>query len=344
MENSNMINLINSMDIRKHLSDINYQFSVTEYAYLIWQCRTRSILQRHKEFTALIKSTSSCMIKGPVQNSQNLHKTIMDYMSMENKLIQRFKQNEASCFYVCSWNLNDRSDEDICYFSDYDKVYSYALLYAKDQNLAHFDISKRYIDDSNSESSYIKASYNIAGDMISINMSGEINGLSSGYEYALMYEPFENMWFDIPIPFKPGDIVCDCFQKKPFILTDTVPWFRKEHPPKRNTSTEHLTNMDMLASGYSVNEELQIKYNWLNYPYLNLEYYNGPLINENRCLLAYSLFKQNKINGDTLAKLIQIITAEHVAKKTYHDLDWVINDETKDLLGINKYKEANRHD
>lgn len=76
-----------------------------------------------------------------------------------------------------------------------------------------------------------------------------------------MRSAFDNMWFDIPIPFKPGDIVCDCFDNIPFVITSTVPWYRKENTPKRERSTNHLCSIDMNASGYSViKDTASVKY------------------------------------------------------------------------------------
>ncbi len=97
----------------------------------------------------------------------------------------------------------------------------------------------------------------------------------------------------------------------------------------------------MTASGYSVNEQnISVRYNWLDFYYLNLEYYNGDLSGDKRILFAYSLFKQNKLNGDTLSKLVQMITAESSAKRTCHDIDWGFDDNAATLLGLDKYKET----
>ena len=89
---------------------------------------------------------------------------------------------------------------------------------------------------------------------------------------------------------------------------------------------------------FSVNTAVP-KYNWVSFYYLNLEYYTGDLSGDNRILVAYSLFKQNKLNGDTLSKIVQMITAESFARKFCHDIDWMMDEETEKRLGIDNYKE-----
>ena len=39
--------------------------------------------------------------------------------------------------------------------------------------------------------------------------------------------------YNIPLPFKKGDILCDCFEREPFVLMGMYPWQRKEHITRR---------------------------------------------------------------------------------------------------------------
>ena len=342
MDNTYISKFINSKDIRKYLQDINYQFSVPEAAFLIWQNKETTIAHRHEAFMNLIKTTDSCMIKTSCcREGWDLHQTISKYVALEDRIIQLFFKQEPNCFYVGEWTA--KCDDDWhggrSLFTDCVAAYAYAFKYAEKRTAGpSFHLRKNYIDNSESASFRIDAFYNSNGEMVSIDFTGK--NPWSEHENTLLYERFDDMWFDIPIPFKPGDIVCDRYHKKPFVITTTTPCYRKEHPPKRDTGTINLTNMDMTASGYSVDEEtLSVRFNWCDYPYLNLEYYTGELSRENRILLAYSLFKHDKINGDTLSKLTQLITTEQLAKRIYHDIDWMLEGDVAKQLGLDKYKE-----
>ena len=344
MDNHYICKFVNSKDIRKYLMDIDYQFSVPEYAYLIWQNREYSIAKKHEEFRRLIDNTESCIIQtSACREGWDLHQTIRDYIDLENDLIQKFQQPEDRSFYIGEWyELRDWFGGN-CSFDSFDKAYDYAMSHADEKKHGSFRVLKRFIDNSINHSFEIEAIYNYDGEMTEIDFYGQPPDDSWGEDASELWaERFDDLWFDIPIPFKPGDIVYDCFNpdRTPFVITSTVPWYRKEHPPK-SKGTLHLTNMDMTASGYSVDSDtVSVKYNWLSYPYMNLEYYNEDLDNEKRILTAYSLFKQKKINGDTLSKLVQMITAEYQANKYCHDIDWEIDNGTSKLLGIDKYKET----
>ena len=340
MDNNYILKFINSQDIRKYLSDIEYEFSVAEYAYLIWQCREMSVTQRHEEFRRFIDSTETTTIRTEIHpDGWDLHKIIHRYISLEKLFVNRFILDETECFYVCKWSENGHEAGGYNYFSNYTDVYSYAMKNVVSDNNQGFQINKYFIDNSTTRSSAIKAGFNATGEMIDIDLAGNICDSFLEYDWDfLCNETFTYMWFDIPIPFKPGDIVCDKYIKIPFVITSTVPWYRRENPPKNN-KTIHLTDIDMCASGYTVEDNLSIKYNWLDFPYLNLEYYSGDLNDELRILSAYSLFKKGTINGDTLVKLTQLIFNELQAQKIYKDIDWNMEESTIKNLGISKYKD-----
>jgi hypothetical protein len=341
MNNQEVYEFINSKDIRKYLRDIDYQFSVSEYAYLIWQSRNHTIRQKHKAFTNLLNTTDTCIIRTTCcREGWDLHQTIKEYIELEDHLIQKFLEKEPSCFYVGEWTENNSYDwyGDNHLFAECNDAYSFAVDGATEAQTQWFRVQKRYIDNSKDCSTIIEARYSPEGEMISIDFVG--NFPLSEHESALLFERFDDMWFDIPIPFRPGDIVCDCFDGTPFVITTTVPWYRKEHPNKRSSNNIHLTHMDMTASGYSVDEEaMSVKYNWLSFHYLNLDYYNDELSGMNRILKTYSLFKKGIINGDTLTKLSQLIMAEQFARKIYRDIDWMMDDSTRKQLGLDKYQE-----
>ncbi len=241
MDNTYISKFINSFAIRKYLQDINYQFSVPEYAFLIWQSKETTIEQRHEAFSDLIKTTDTCLIKTSCcRDGWNLHQTISEYIALENRIIQLFLTEESNCFYTGGW-MKDHYDDwygDQCLFTDHDTAYAYALKCAKKRAIVpSFRVNKHYIDNRESNSFFISAYYNSAGEMISIDFTGESPW--NEHEKELLFERFDDMWFDIPIPFKPGDIVCDHYKQTPFVITTTVPWYRKKHPSKK--IPEHFT-------------------------------------------------------------------------------------------------------
>lgn len=101
MNNQAIYKFINSRDIRNYLEDINYQFSVPEYSFLIWQCRSLTIEQRHLAFLSFIESTESCTIKtSTCRDGWDLHQTIKDMISLDNRLVGTLLISEPNSFYI----------------------------------------------------------------------------------------------------------------------------------------------------------------------------------------------------------------------------------------------------
>jgi hypothetical protein len=138
---------------------------------------------------------------------------------------------------------------------------------------------------------------------------------------------FEEMWFNFPIPFKVGDIVCDCYNRKPFVLKGTVPWYKKENPPIQKDWMDFMTHADMKAVGYTYNADTVSLSDECSsdFMYLNLEYYRGNLTGGERLLKAYSLYEKEVIDSYTLLKLNRMIVAETVADRERKVLQGYIN-------------------
>ena len=134
MNNTYISKFINSKDIRKYLQDINYQFSVPEYAFLIWQNKENTIAQRHEAFMELIKTTDSCLIKTSCcHDGWDLHQTICEYIDLEERIIQLFLKQESNCFYTGEWiedsyNCYDEWNGAGSLFSRYESAYAWHRL------------------------------------------------------------------------------------------------------------------------------------------------------------------------------------------------------------------------
>ena len=93
-------------------------------------------------------------------------------------------------------------------------------------------------------------------------------------ETNLKHYSFFGLWFDIPIPFKKGDLVCDCFRKEPFVLMGTTPWYFRQNPPKRDLRW-HTDSSDMDAHGYRPTTAEAYPCDDYRCDYMNLQYYHA---------------------------------------------------------------------
>lgn len=92
---------INSADIARHLKDIRYSFSTLEAAWLIWQCKTATMAERHTAWRELIRTMPDSGVKPTINQEGSLHQMLRDYMSLEEKLQGIWEEDDANAMYIC---------------------------------------------------------------------------------------------------------------------------------------------------------------------------------------------------------------------------------------------------
>lgn len=325
MNNETILEYINSKDIREHLRSINYEFTPVECAFLIYQSN-KTIKQKHSAWKDLIATMPDC----PVNNSHctagwnSLHTMLSDYMTFEDKCLSKFMLKEPNAIYSdryqCRYNENSIAEwmDSNVLFSDYQDCYTYAI--SDNDNKNHFKIIKRYIDIN--DYAYFEVIFDYTGAIVDWYMVNETNILPlTEAESRLYTESFDGMWFDFPIPFKKGEIVCDYINQEPFVLLGTVPWFKKEQEAQRKQPRKdwkyYLDISDMQAYGYSYEASKMFFNDDFRIDYLNLEYYRKELKDGEKLLLALSKYILDGKNVDeyTLLKLFRMINAESIYKQ-----------------------------
>ena len=78
----NLYRFINSKDIRTHLEQMGSEFNSLEAAWLIYQCRTASIEEKHKAWEELIATMPDCRVEDRdyFVRRDSLHEFLKDYM------------------------------------------------------------------------------------------------------------------------------------------------------------------------------------------------------------------------------------------------------------------------
>ena len=354
MDNLKAYEYINSETIREHLKKLDYQLTPVQCAFLVWQSQRHTLKQKHEAWRDIIETQPNCPVEERVncRGWDSLHAMMRGYMALEDKLLSRF-HSEEDAIYECkfwersSFQLNakdaPRGNEcdwrtDRLRFRSFARCFEYALKEAQEEQ-CRFLIHKRYLDtgsDSSSSEPYISVEYDMSGEVLECYFVGssEFYALSEEEE-DLWSESFDGMWFDIPIPFEKGDIVCDRVSRYakdvPFVLLGTVPWFKKEHPSKHGTY--YCDYSDMAAYGYSFDQDQQFFNDDFRVDYLNLEYYTEPLKGPERLLYAYRQLERGEIDGYLLLKIYRMLMAEATAEEEQRDLqrclpgsDWEMYD------------------
>ena len=340
MDNQQAYEYINSQTIREYLKSTAFPLSPVQCAFLVWQSKRHTMHQKHMAWENIIETMPDCAVEKRThcRGWDSLHEMLRGYMAYEKKCLSLFQADDKNTFYefeilerALMMLRTESGAYDWCggnrYFRSLTACRRY-ILENETEECCRFRITKRYLDTPLSDAGgepYISAEYDASGEMLDLYLFGSSDFFSiTEEEEALCSESFEGMWFDIPIPFEKGDIVYDSAsadaQEAPFVLMGTVPWYKKEHPPRKPGRNTHSDYSDMAAYGYSYDPSRRFFDDNHRVDYLNLEYYRKPLRGEERLLCAYSQFIKGQIDGYTLLKLAHMIQAEAEAEAERHTL------------------------
>ena len=300
---------INSKDIREYLRSTGYTFNSLETAWLIYQCKSMTINEKHEAWNELIATMPDCRIekRGLMKPQESLHAFLRKYMELEDKHIADFRKNVKTKNerYVYTFIDNyDRLDQITTSFESL-----YDLFEDEDPDRTRILCSKIKLDDLQSD---LYSNYMILNPQLEVV---EIQpNIDNEGEKSIFFGVFDRLWFDFPTPFKKGDIVWDPSKANhrgycigPFVIT----YESLEGAANQRVITsirENGDNSDMTACGYFVNEDGSI-YHEVTNGLMDLEYYKKELTGSQRTLITVSKFVKNEIELDLAMRAYhQIIT------------------------------------
>lgn len=172
---------------------------------------------------------------------------------------------------------------------------------------------------------------------------------------------FEELWIDIPTPFKVGDIVCSektpfghhvYGNSEPFVLSSLANWNGKtaaergevlsmEEKAWRDKRVKNLKESgdvsDMTAAGYFLCSDYTDRftgefYGEVMHDYADLEYYRGDFVGGERVLLPLSYYLKGEIAEDTFVSACEIVKKQEEIKYKIGSLN--VLDEWLDNLRI----------
>lgn len=311
-----ILRFVNSKDIRKHLKKIGYKFNSLEAAWLIYQCKSATIEEKHAAWEELIETMPDVEIPERINTipQSSLHTFLKQYMELEDAYLKDF--------YTVSYHYDERNNTPYVYrirycYSDGDYCECPAVF-------SQFDACRKYIMESEDDLTSIQcvklqinasvekfqAKFTPYLDMLSI----EPHDLNDEAADDIFYGVFDGLWFDFPTPFKTGDIVWDPANHSygccggPFVLTDLC-LEGIEDEQRKEYMRKNADSSDMLAQGYFIDNDTGIYYECMS-NYIDLEYYDKELAGTSRTLIALSNFLKGKIDAALYARAYQQIMTE----------------------------------
>ena len=313
-----ILRFIKSADIRNYLKEINYQFSSLEAAWLIYQSDA-SIKEKHAAWNELIATMPDCEIekRGANVPQSSLHSFLKSYMEIEDKCVREFcsdcDADGNRYVFLFKYNFADGSSyylRDGCgtiLIADTPDV-PLETAFEPDEDVVTIDVEKVSVNGIN---------YNCT-ETISRNLEPlKIDPwlFEDKREGEIFQQVFGWMWFDFPVPFKRGDVVCRIgwdgeyrLCDGPVVVTKTTFDHCKESP-----SYCGVDETDMSVWGYFVNSAGNV-YAEVGDRLMEYEYYRGQLDGYRRQQLALSAFMKGEIDEAQLLNACVVIRAEEAAK------------------------------
>lgn len=354
-----VLRFIDSKDIREHLRNIGYEFSTPEAAYLVWQSRKVPLNDKIAAWEEIVDTMPDCEVdenRFCDTNFKTYHEFFKYYIALQKSLPERFYQNNGEFIYTfeCHYSSKRYSNDDClqdayCYFSDYESC---------------FDKVKEDNEDGEYDQIIIKK-YKLNNDSYKYPVSLAVNGnygIMSASEFLSDEEDnadnvFEEMWFDIPTPFKRGDIVCNANAikptRRPFVIDFLNTWdydkmiengFDDEFAriKERKTCRLHKSGDfgDMSAVCYYIYDNSVVYENLANKEnYLEFEYYSEPLKNENRALRPISTYLKIVNEPGKNRPLVSLLNSyktiiQEEENKKSRQLFWAYTEEARKDYGI----------
>ena len=268
----NITRFINSKDIRKHLESINYPFTSTEAAWLIWQCRDLTLKEKHAAWQELIDAMPDCPIEERlwVAARPSLHAFLKEYMQFQDGLIKELYTRKDNEIYAGKiWRPGP---EEIYPYSTVELCLKECRETFVDEATKTYSVSKYQLDEPGK---YVARADFRSGD-------GALMRIDQGHSFRNDFDRtiFMGSWFHFPLPFKKGDIVWNPHLSRgqcgggPFVFEAAGLDVYQDELTKERILRE-ADETDMLAMGYVYSEYWGEFVEEDFHAYLDLEYYRG---------------------------------------------------------------------
>lgn len=288
-----ILQFINSKDIRNHLKKINYQFNTLEAAWLIYHSYNHSAYEKFNAYEQLMKEYPDCRVEErlhtPAQDS--LFEYLKNYINEYKKAIDDFetpgavysievKYFESTLECEATYNI-------MTIFTNLDAVKQQCKIEMDDEaeEIKSFVISKHI--PKNKEN--IRWVY----PQKMVLKGADLKLFSIDFDPEFCFDLLQGLWFDFPTPFKSGDIVWDKhFVFEPMVISNIG--YKNLNKENYEYLKETGDETDMTCEYYVIYDGVLFDDDFYNY--IDLEYYPYELIGKDKALLPISRFLKGDID------------------------------------------------
>lgn len=335
-----------SKDVREYNERIGHKFTAIESAFLVWKNYDLTLQEKHEAWREIMREMSDEEVKhGCDVRVQSLFALLEEFIKVDNALIEEFyKKDEQTVYsygYCCKGSTSFHEDWGRIY-SDFG--YMQGTIKNDFDDILYVEYTKKYLS---SPFRNIVLVTDKNGNVMSVAGSFVLD-IDSTFKKD---DFFEELWIDVPTPFRVGDIVCSkktpfgyhvYGNSEPFVLLSLANWGGKTATERGETLNEKEKAWrdrsvrvlkengdcsDMTAVGYFLCSDYTDGrftcdfYSEVMQDYVDLEYYHGEFIDGERALLTLSHYLKGDINEETLVKTCEIIKKQEESKRDLGSLN-----------------------
>ncbi len=281
-----VIDFVNSRDIREYWKAIGYEPSSLESAWLIWQGKNHTLKEKHSAWLNLLDGSTDCAVPAGAFDlpQSSLHNFLRRYIQIDEELINAFYFRDDKAVFSYRMYFDDNGDRE--WYSEPALFYTFedAFEHARDGIEApqpdFIEFVKTYIG---GEGKQIFVRFNSEKEIVRVD---ESDYLTDSKDYEIFQEVFRNMSFAFPTPFQKGDIVS----------TARGIYTRPSYCGGTYVFEKVITEGDCaFATGYCVDGNGEV-YCHKDHDYMDLERKMSTLINEDKMLIPISKYLSGEID------------------------------------------------
>lgn len=331
---SDILEFLDSPDIREHLEGIGYEPTTPEAAFIVDRSSEKTLQQKIEAWQKILENMPNCAMnrRYGTFNIPNFHVFLRDLIRWERKKIARFKQpGKHMYFFEDKTGSPHESGCNYGPYTSYEKCFEAIWNELEEENPTSIEVTRRPIDPN--EDYY-------AADKLMLDANGKVTHcqlrcIDKEREGEDPTFAFELMWFDIPTPFHAGDIICRHGDPgDPMLLLNMQTWTTKrvmdELPPStyRECAAKKADDLlrhhrqngdtsDMYAYGCQIEYPLEYPV-YIGEPscfLLDMEYCRTPLKPEARILYGVRAYLDGNLGLDSLIALSSLFELQALVKK-----------------------------
>jgi hypothetical protein len=203
-----ILKYVNSKDVREYLRSVEYKFSAAEAAWIVNRSVGLSLNEKIAAWNEIMNTMPDCRLESPYNGEivESFYSLLKAYVDLKNAYLEDFRKCDDKEYYEYCFKRENRFHTLNRFFlGPYNSCDDCLLSIRKDietgKSIIGYSIRKSKL--GTHEQMFCEYSYE--GKLLDIE-GHDLKGYDKEEYYRILHL-FSNMWPDIPVPYKKGDLL-----------------------------------------------------------------------------------------------------------------------------------------